>query len=152
VEDRADVEPSGYDVVILGLVGAEADDESPKVKWTILGGDLAEAREVVRKARAERKVALVVPTRYRQAKLSKATAREIARASLSSLAEDEKADLSALSDGEDEGAFWHFSVEEFAAQARGLSPGTRRLLVDKLDGHLWTHEEATSFWRLSALP
>jgi hypothetical protein len=142
VNDQAHVEPGGYDVVILGGVGAETNDETPNVEWTTVGGELAEAREVLRKARAERKAALVVPARYRQAKLSQAAAREIARESLASLTEDEKADLSALSDGEDEGAFWHFSVEDYAAQARGLIPGKRRFLVDKLDGHLWSHEEA----------
>jgi hypothetical protein len=81
--------------------------------------------------------------------MSQERARSIAAEALQSIRCSEGGRLSELSGGADEGAFWHFTADDYAAQERGLIPGTKSFFVDKLDGRLWSSSEATAFWALS---
>ncbi len=140
-----------YDVVVLRDVRAPRE-ETAGFRWVRLGVGLQEAQRSLCVARAERKVALVVPVRYRDATVAETEARRVVEQALRSLPALDRADLSALSSGSNEGACWHFSAQDYSARARDLLPRERVFLVDRLDGHLWSAEESAAFYALSATP
>ena len=128
-----------------------ADAPSDEIReWLELGGSLADAQRALRKVRENGGLGVVVPMRYRTAEVTEEEAKAIAQTAFDGLRGDFAGTFSELSDGGDEGAFWHFTVEDFEAQARGVIPGTRSFIVDKVDGRLWSQDEVTEFWRLSA--
>jgi hypothetical protein len=57
--------------------------------------------------------------------------------------------LSDLGPIEDEVAWWSFVVDDVLAQEADVIPGTRRLAVDKIDGHIVGPEEMAEFYALS---
>jgi hypothetical protein len=138
--------PDEYDVFV---VTKQINAVSVQQEWIALGADLTKAQAALRQVREAGGNGLVVPSRYRGAGLSKDDARAVADEAFRLLRQSASDAYSDLGEGGDEGGCWCFSAENYTQQELGLIPGIQSFRIDKLDGHIWSREEATSFWRLS---
>jgi len=145
------MEPFGeYDKFDVYVVTRRINAPVPEPEWIRMEGNLTEVLATLRQVRAAGGNGLVVPTRYRDWRVSRDQAQALALQAFRSIRESTSDIFSDLSEPEDEGACWIFSAENYTAQERGVIPGARSIRVDKLDGHIWSQSEAAAFLRLSA--
>jgi len=125
-------------------------EKSTRRSWLYLGEDLDEIRRTLQKIRQYCGNGYVVPSKYRVPRVTMEEAESIARKVYEGwLKAGSKLDV--LSEGLDDLLWWSFYAEDIEAVEKGMIPGTVTIDVDKLDGHLRTHEEYSEWLKLSSL-
>ncbi len=146
-----------YDLYIFNPFrnGQATDDGSIDLErfknrgWAGLDESLEEARKILEKLRKYQVNGYLVESRYRQPRITLEEARKIAEKRYSELVESGR-NLEPMDNGYDDIMWWIFPVEDIDAVAKGLIPGMVVIGVDKLDGHLRTHEEHNAWIKRSS--
>jgi hypothetical protein len=94
---------------------------------------LPQARDLAQNNRQRGYATVIVPTVYRDAKLSPSEARTIALTAFETRKAERVGDtFGDLGEGEDEGGWWLFQADNLTAQEAGMIPGLVLIRVDKL--------------------
>ena len=111
-----------------------------------LARSLAEARRFLRAFRDERMPASLVPIRYREARVSRSDARQVAQALFERWQAAHAGTYGPLSEGADRRLYWQFHAANLAYVAEGSGAW---LSVDRWDGHEVTSDELWAWLRFS---
>lgn len=136
---------AAYDLYIV----EHGSDRDARRGFGWQGEDLSllEAEDACRELRRHGGFALIAPSVYRGASVSREQAKVAALRHYNWLRAKGRR-LSELSEAQDEVVWWIFEADDFEAQEKGFTPGTCRIAVDKCQGYVVSDEEVAAFYAL----
>jgi len=129
------------DAVVLAMAAQTKQDV------IYLQGTLEQARSYLSAIYRAGGAAVVVPSHYRVWNISAAEGSKLAHAEFARRRNPDHV-YGDLSEARDEYLWWEYIASDITAQTAGMIPGVLRIKIDKLDGHVPSKEEYSSWLRM----